>query len=130
MKEPPTWLLQADLVALHDFVLERTGGATGVRDLGLLESALARPANRFFYEGVDDIAALAATYGVAVAKNHPFVDGNKRAAFLALGLFLELNGRWLTASDNDATATIMAVASSEMDEDALTAWIKANSAAA
>ena len=101
--------------------------------MGLLESALARPLNRFAYEGVSDVAQLAAAYAFGIAKNHPFVDGNKRAAFLALGLFLglflDLNGWTLTATDEDATPTMYAVAASGMDEDTLAAWIRVNSIA-
>ena len=127
MSAEPRWLDKADILALHDYVLERTGGSPGLRDEGLLESALARPLNRWSYEGVSDVRALAATYGVAVAKNHPFIDGNKRAAFLALGLFLDLNGWTLTASDDEATTTMLGVASGEVVEEALTQWIIAHS---
>lgn len=130
MSEGPRWLDQADILVLHDYVIARTGGASGVRDLGLLASALDRPVNRHGYEGVTDLAVLAAAYAVGVAKNHPFVDGNKRTAFLALGLFLELNGDRLTAPDADATTTMLAVAAGEMDEPTLADWIRANSGAA
>ncbi|MDY6924301.1 MAG: type II toxin-antitoxin system death-on-curing family toxin [Pseudomonadota bacterium] len=129
MSDPPRWLAKADVIALHDYVLGRTGGPAGLRDEGLLESALARPINRWSYEGVEDIRDLAATYAMGLAGNHPFIDGNKRAAFLGLGLFLDLNGWTLTATDDDAIATIYAVAASEMDEGALAAWVRANSAA-
>ena len=129
MTGEPRWLAMADIVTLHDYVLERTGGSSGLRDGGLLESALSRPFNRWSYEGVEDFRDLAATYGIGLAKNHPFIDGNKRAAFLALGVFLEFNGWTLTATDDDAVATIYAVASSQMDEDALAVWIRDNSAA-
>ena len=128
MTDEPRWLAKAD-VELHDYVLARTGGSPGVRDEGLPESALARPSNRWSFEGVEDIRELAATYGVGLAKNHPFIDGNKRAAFLCVGLFLELNGWRLTATDDDAVATFYAVASSGVDEDALAAWVNGNSAA-
>jgi death-on-curing protein len=86
------WVGKALLLALHDEVLQLTGGAAGLRDDGLLEAALARPLNRFAYAGVEDVLELAATYVVGVAKNHPFIDGNKRAAFACLGLFLLDNG--------------------------------------
>lgn len=129
MTDEPRWLVMADMVVLHDYVLARTGGSSGLRDEGLLESALSRPFNRWSYEGVEDVRDLAATYGVGLAKNHPFIDGNKRAAFLALGVFLELNGWMLTATDDDAIATFYAVASSQMDEDALAAWVRDNCAA-
>lgn len=129
MTVEPRWLAKADVVELHDYVLARTGGSSGLRDEGLLESALSRPLNRWSYEAVEDIRDLAATYGIGLAKNHPFIDGNKRAAFLGVGLFLELNGWMLTATDDDAIETFYAVASSQMDEDALTIWVRANSAA-
>ena len=121
MTVEPRWLVKADVIELHDYVLARTGGSSGLRDDGLLESALSRPLNRWSYEGVEDIRDLAATYGIGLAKNHPFIDGNKRAAFLGVGVFLELNGWMLTATDEDAVTTFYAVAASEMDEDALAA---------
>lgn len=129
MNGQPQWLAKADIIELHDYVLARTGGSPGLRDDGLLESALARPFNRWSYEAVEDIRELAAAYAIGLAKNHPFVDGNKRAAFLGMGLFLELNGWRLTASDDDATATFYAVAASQIDEPTLAAWIRDNSAA-
>ena len=129
MTAEPRWLAKADVIELHDYVLARTGGSSGLRDEGLLESALARPLNRWSYEGVEDIRDLAATYGIGLAKNHPFIDGNKRAAFLGVGLFLELNGWRLTATDDDAIASFYAVAASQMDEDALTEWVRTNSVA-
>lgn len=129
MSEQPFWLAKGDVVELHDYVLMRTGGASGLRDEALLESALARALNRWSYEGIEDIRDLAATYATGLAKNHPFVDGNKRAAFLGMGLFLELNGWRLTATDEDATATIYALAASQIDEATLANWIRANSAA-
>jgi death on curing protein len=101
-----------------------------MRDEGLLDSALARPLNRFVYDAVSDLAELAATYAVAIAKNHPFVDGNKRAAFMALGQFLEDNGQTLTASDTEATATMLAVATGEIGITELTTWIRSNSSPA
>jgi len=128
MTTEPRWLAKAEVIALHDYVLARTGGSPGLRDDGLLESALTRPLNRWSYEGVEDIRALAATYGIALARNHPFVDGNKRAAFLGVGLFLELNGLTLTATDDDAIATFYALAASQVDEGALAAWVRDNSA--
>eukprot|EP01041_Mallomonas_annulata_P015900 gene15900-33500_t len=100
----PLWLDKALLLALYDDVVVASGGAAGLRDEGLLESALARPVNRRLYENIDDLLALAATYCVGIASNHPFVDGNKRMAFIALGQFLEDNGIVLTATDDDAIA--------------------------
>ena len=113
------------LLLLHDESLAEHGGAPGLRDEGLLESALARPLNLVTY-GEPDVAALAAAYGVGLAKNHAFVDGNKRAAFLAVGLFLALNGQRLATTQADATLTMLAVASSDMSEDAFAAWIRSH----
>lgn len=121
------WINQQALVTLHDMSLAEHGGAAGVRDQGLLESALARPENLAAY-GEPDYAALAASYGVGLAKNHAFVDGNKRAAFLAIGLFLRKNGYRLNASQAAATLTVLAVAAGEMDEATFADWIRANSA--
>lgn len=123
----PDWIAKEALLVLHTKSIAAHGGIDGLRDEGLLESALQRPLNRFHYEGEQDIAALAATYGVAVAKNHPFLDGNKRAAFLCLTLFLHLNGRRLTADQVDATRTMYAVGASEIGLDGLAEWIRANS---
>lgn len=126
---PPDWLEIESVLAAHDETLAVDGGASGLRDRGLLESALERPKNRYHYEGVEDVCALAATYAVGVAKNHPFADGNKRTAFISMATFLLVNGRALTASQEDATLTMLAVAAGEIDIDALAAWIRANSAA-
>ncbi len=113
------------LLLLHDESLAEHGGAPGLRDEGLLESALARPLNLVVY-AEPDVAALAAAYGVGLAKNHAFVDGNKRAAFLAVGLFLALNGQRLATTQVDATLTMLAVASGDMSEDAFAAWIRSH----
>ncbi|MDB5431486.1 MAG: type toxin-antitoxin system death-on-curing family toxin [Caulobacter sp.] len=120
----PYWLSREFVLALHEDVLTETGGAAGVRDEGLLESALARPLNRFAYEGVEDLIELAATYGVAISSNHPFIDGNKRTAFMALGMFLDDHDLELTASNEEATDIMMGVAKGEMGIDALTAWLR------
>ena len=117
------WVDRRALELLHDASLSEHGGASGLRDEGLLESALARPLNLAAY-GSPDAAELAASYGVGLAKNHPFVDGNKRAAFLAVGLFLALNGRRLVASQADATLTMLAVAAGQMDEAAFAGWLR------
>ena len=113
------------LLLLHDESLAEHGGAPGLRDEGLLESALARPLNLVAY-GEPDLAALAAAYGVGLAKNHAFIDGNKRAAFLAVGLCLALNGQRLAATQADATLTMLAIASGALGEDAFAAWIRAH----
>lgn len=120
----PLWMDQDLLVRLHDELLRVTGGASGIRDEGLLNSALARPVNRYAYEGVADIVELAATYAVGIASNHPFVDGNKRAAFMALGLFLEDNGLRLTATQDDATEAMLGVARGEVDIPTLIEWLR------
>ncbi len=113
------------LLLLHDESLAEHGGAPGLRDEGLLDSALARPLNLMAY-GEPDLAALAAAYGVGLAKNHAFVDGNTRAAFLAAGLFLALNGYRLAATQADATLTMLAVASGDRSKDYFAAWIRAH----
>ena len=117
------------LVLLHGESLATHGGREGMRDEGLLESALMRPQNIVAYADAGnppDAATLAASYGVGLAKNHPFVDGNKRAAFLAVGLFLYLNGLRLQATQTDATLTMLAVAAGEITEEAFAAWLRAH----
>lgn len=111
------------LLLLHAESLAEHGGRQGMRDEGLLDSALARPVNLAAY-GEPDFAALAASYGVGVAKNHPFIDGNKRAALLATGLFLYVNGYKLTASQADTTRTIFALAAGDLTEDTFAAWLR------
>ncbi len=122
----PRWISKAGVILLHDRSLALHGGLVGLRDEGLLESALARPLNRHAYEAVEDIVDLAATYALALSSNHPFIDGNKRTAFLAMGLFLEKNGQHLIAGQADATLTMLKVASGEIDIDGLTAWLRVN----
>ncbi len=122
------WISKNALVLLHDESLAEHGGASGIRDEGMLESALARPQQLAHY-GEPDAAALAASYGYGLIKNHAFVDGNKRAAFLGVGMFLYLNGYRLTASQVDATRTMLALAASELSEDEFAEWIRANLAA-
>ena len=117
------WIDRAVLALLHDESLAEHGGASGLRDEGLLASALARPLNLAAY-GAPDLADLAASYGVGLAKNHPFVDGNKRAAFLAVGLFLAMNGQRLVATQADATLTMLGVAAGSLDEAAFATWIR------
>ncbi len=121
------WVSKQALVLLHGESLATHGGREGMRDEGLLESALVRPQNIVAYADADnspDAAALAASYGVGLAKNHPFVDGNKRAAFLAVGLFLYLNGLRLQATQTDATLTMLAVAAGDITEEAFAAWLR------
>jgi death on curing protein len=117
------WVSKEALMLLHDESLAEHGGASGLRDEGLLDSALARPLNLVAY-GEPDMADLAAAYGVGLAKNHPFVDGNKRAAFLAVGMFLTLNGQRFVATQAEATLTMLSVASGDMSEPAFAAWLR------
>jgi death-on-curing protein len=119
------WVRREALLLLHDESLAEHGGLPGLRDEGLLDSALARPQHLVAY-GDPDLADLAAAYGVGLAKNHPFADGNKRAAFLAVGLFLALNGQRLVATQADATLTMFAVAAGELDDVAFADWIRAH----
>jgi death-on-curing protein len=121
----PFWLDESALRLVHDEVVSGTGGVLGVRDAGLLESALMRPRNAFSY-GERDVFVLAALYAEGVAKNHPFADGNKRAAFLAAVGFLEINGFVLMADQNDAAAHMIALAASQIDSAAFSAWLRAN----
>ena len=100
------------------------GGARGLRDAGLLESALARPVNQHLYKPDGDIAELAAAYAFGLAKNHPFVDGNKRSAFLALGIFLAANGWRLETTQIDAIETMLSLARGTLDEDILANWVR------
>lgn len=117
------WVDRGALLLLHEESLAEHGGLPGLRGEGLLDSARSRPLNLLAY-GDPDIAELAACYGVGLAKNHPFADGNKRAAFLAAGLFLAVNGYRLSASPVEATLAILAVAEGTLDEPGLAAWIR------
>ena len=123
----PRWIDKRALLYLHAESLAEHGGAEGLRDEGLLDSALARPMNRLAYaddRDACDLADLAASYAAGIAQNHPFVDGNKRAAFLAAGLFVLLNGKRLRATQVDATRTVLALAAGELDEAAFAAWLR------
>ncbi|MBK9654203.1 MAG: type II toxin-antitoxin system death-on-curing family toxin [Rhodanobacteraceae bacterium] len=120
------WVHAEALILLHDESLAEHGGAAGIRDRGLFESALARPVNLALYEH-PDVFDLAASYAHGLAKNHPFVDGNKRCAFLAAGLFLAMNGTRLAASQVDATTTMLALAAGDIDEASYAAWLRAHS---
>ena len=121
------WITKSALKLLHSESLATHGGGEGLRDEGLLDSALARPLNLVAYADADappDVAALAASYTAGLAKNYPFIDGSKRAAFLATGLFLYLNGYRLSASQAEATITMPAVAISDITEDAFADWLR------
>jgi|ERR1700689_2703703 death-on-curing protein len=123
----PRWIDERALLLLHSETLAEHGGLAGVRDPGLLDSALARPRNLHAYEPESDLARLAAAYGFGLARNHPFNDGNKRAAFLAIGLFLQINGRELTADPVEAIAVILSLAEGTLGEPKLAEWIRRNS---
>jgi death on curing protein len=119
------WINPSVIVAIHEAQISEHGGSAGIRDAGLLESALARPQNLIAY-GTPDYADLAAAYGLGIARNHPFLDGNKRTAFVAVELFLALNGRLLDTDDVECVMFMLAVAAGEMDEKAFAAWIRAH----
>ena len=119
------WIDAAVIYAVHNQQLAEHGGSAGVRDSGLLESALARPQNLVAY-GEPDVHDLAAAYGYGIARNHAFIDGNKRTAFVAVELFLSLNGFNLTATDVDCVITMLALAAGELREKAFTRWLRAN----
>lgn len=121
----PRWLDVTIVLDVHAEQLALFGGADGIRDLGLLESALARPLNKFGY-GENDLAELAAAYAFSIARNRPFVDGNKRAAFASIIVFLGLNGIDFDAPPEQATAMILALAAGEVSEDSFERWIKDN----
>jgi death on curing protein len=120
------WVDRSVLQLLHDESLAEHGGLSGLRDEGLLDSALSRPVNLAAY-GEPDVFDLAASYAVGLAKNHAFVDGNKRVAFLSMGLFLFLNGYRLSVSQAEATVTMLSVAAGAIDEPTLADWIRQNS---
>ena len=124
MKEP-VWIDERDVLALHDRLLALDGGAAGLRDQGLLESALARPRQHFAY-GSPDIIELAAIYTAGLLHDHPFVDGNKRTGFLAGILFLELNGYRFHASEEDAAQAVLTLAAGALDELEYAAFLRAN----
>ena len=124
----PVWLAKEALLLLHRESLRQFGGADGVRDEGLLDSALARPLNRFAYEKERDLCRLAAAYAKGIAQNHPFVDGNKRTAFVAVETFLILNGVELVAGDADCVVAMLDLAAGEMTEDEFAAWLRDHTA--
>ena len=121
------WISKPALLLLHAESLAEHGGSPGIRDEGLLDSALARPQNLVAY-GQPDVAALAASYGWGIARNHPFIDGNKRTAFVAIELFLQLNGGALHASDADCVLTMLSVAAGDLPEDTLADWLRRHAA--
>jgi death-on-curing protein len=123
---PPKWIEKSALLLLHEESLARFGGVRGIRDEGLLDSALARPLNRSLYDESRDLADLAAAYGFGIAKNQSFIDGNKRASLLSIGLFLAINKRRLRAEQVDIIHTIRGLAAGTLGEGELAAWIRAH----
>ena len=117
------WMDPAVLLAVHEEQLAEHGGAAGTRDMGLFESALARPKNLALY-GQPDAADFAASYGCGIARNHPFIDGNKRTAFVAVEVFLMLSGHDLVASDGDCVVTMLGVAADSLDEAGFAEWLR------
>lgn len=117
------WIEATIIVAVHDMQIAEHGGGEGLRDAGLLESVLARPQNLAAY-GNPDAAQLAASYGFGIARNHPFVDGNKRSAFIAAKLFLRLNGWDFVAGGTEHVSVMLRLAEGSLDEDDFAAWIR------
>ncbi len=126
----PKWLTLAMVLAIHDESLATFGGAAGVRDPALLESALARPVNRYHYEPDASLAQLAAAYAYGIVRNHPFVDGNKRTGLLSVQAFLFLNGVRFDPEQVEEVKVFLALAAGEMSEEELARWIAANAAQA
>jgi death-on-curing protein len=130
MGEEPNWITYDQAIAMHARQLRRFGGAPGLRDSGMLRSALERPVNKWRYEQFDldapDLAVLAAAYAFGLAKNHAFVDGNKRIAFMTMVVFLRRNGVQFTPDQAQATAMILALAAGEVSEASLARWMRDN----
>jgi len=122
----PVWVLRETVLTLHEQSLAEFGGAAGIRDEGLLDSALGKPENLFHY-GKPTVFDLAASYGFGIVKNHPFIDGNKRAGFITAVTFLELNGYRFQATEAEAAVQTLALAAGEMSEKEFAAWLKDNS---
>jgi len=122
----PVWIDERDALALHDRLLALDGGAPGVRDMGLLQSALARPHQLYAYGDNPDIIDMAASYTAGIVRNHPFIDGNKRTGFLVGVLFLELNDHRFTATEESAAQAILSLAAGTLDQHTLAAWLRAN----
>lgn len=123
--DTPQWLLREVVVAIHEMLLAEFGGASGIRDEGLLDSALMRPQNLFAYEN-PTLERLAASYAYGLIKNHPFCDGNKRIAFTAAVLFLEINGERVIADEAEAVIQTLALAAGEQTEEAYADWLVKN----
>lgn len=119
----PEWISEEDTMAIHERQLAEHGGGSGIRDVGLLQSALARPQNAFHYNQVISLSRLAACYGYGIAKNHAFVDGNKRTAYVVMRTFLLINGFTLNATREDKYLTMYRLAAGELSEDQLADWL-------
>jgi death-on-curing protein len=126
-RRKPIWIAECDVLAIHDRLLAGHGGSPGLRDKGLLQSAVARPLQYHAYADRPDVVEMAMFYTAGIVRNHPFIDGNKRTGFVAGVLFLELNGFIFMASEEDATQAIFGLAGGSLDEAAYTAWLGANS---
>ena len=120
----PRWLALVHVLAIHSDQIKTHGGSAGLRDRGLLESALERPKNQFHYGSDPDLASLVAAYGFGLANNHPFVDGNKRVAFQAMYLFLGLNGFRIQAPEEAVVSLILSLAAGELNETELADWVR------
>lgn len=120
------WILDSVVLAVHEAQLAEHGGVPGIRDEGLLCSALARPLNLRAYGDNPDAASLAAAYAFGLARNHPFFDGNKRTAFVVMELFLNLNGWMLDADDAECISTMEALAAGKLAEEALAIWLRSH----
>ena len=123
MNKEPVWLLREFIIAIHERLIAEYGGSSGLRDEGLLESALARPLHLFHY-GNPSVVELAAAYAVGIAKNHAFIDGNKRTTFVAAAVFLGRNGVRLTAPEAEATIAMLGVAEGSVTEAQFTRWLE------
>jgi len=125
----PVWVDREDCLAMHEKLLERFGGLKGIRDEGLLESALNKPRHLFSY-GKPTVFEMAASYAVGIVKNHPFLDGNKRTGFVAAALFIEANGYLFQATEEEAVLETLALAAGENTEADYAAWLAKNSVSA
>lgn len=126
MSQQWVWLNRSVVIAIHEMQLAEHGGGAGVRDAGVLDSALAKPLHLQSY-GQPDAAALAASYGYGISRNHPFIDGNKRTGFVAAELFLRLNGYQLIADDASCVLTMLDIAAGEISEETFATWLRTHS---
>ena len=127
MKIEPKWINLKIAQAIHLDQIKQHGGAYGIRDIGLLESALNRPKNKWIYNPMSSLFELAASLGIGIAKNHPFVDGNKRTSFLLMYVFLALNGFLIESSEEEVVAVMLEVANGSKNEKKLSIWLEAHS---